>query len=329
MKSSMNNHDRNTLPIVVNQRVPILQFDSVSKSYEENVVVDELSFSLSPGEFVAILGPNGAGKTTLLEMSVGLRRPTSGLIRIFNHAAHRLRCPEKRRLGIVLQSQGFPTLLTVDEYLHMIAAAYQIPRIESELLESLNIDKILGKRIGDLSGGQIRRIAIFAAIFPKPELLVLDEPTSSLDPSTRLVVWRELRKMCRDMKRPCAVILSSHDMHEAAELSDEVLIIRQGRLCTRGSPSELIAMHGHKGKVRIPIRNEVKFRYRFNALPEDLVPEIVAHYPNEGACAIFDQCQLSALLKTPVVEDLDLDRLSTQKATLEDVFVRLTCGENT
>jgi ABC-type multidrug transport system ATPase subunit len=195
------------------------------------------------GELISILGPNGAGKTTFLRQVTTELRPTTGSVEIFGIDA--VSSPEraKRMMGITPQEAGVFESLTVREHFELFARLKGLANAEAgvathKVIESLGLVTETGKRVGLLSGGQRRRILIGLALLGLPPLLVLDEPTTGLDPSSRQAVWGVIRRAVTD---GATVILSTHYMEEAERLSDRIGIITEGRLIAFGTLDELLA----------------------------------------------------------------------------------------
>ena len=215
------------------------------KRYKDGTVANRgIDLELYPGELISILGPNGAGKTTFLRQLTTELRPTSGSIQIFGIDAVAAPQQAKQMMGITPQEAGVFQSLTVSEHFELFARLKRISketvgREANEVIESLDLVAERRKRVGALSGGQRRRVLIGLALLGHPPLLVLDEPTTGLDPSSRMAVWGVIRRAVTD---GAAVILSTHYIEEAERLSDRVGIISRGRLIACGSLDELLAL---------------------------------------------------------------------------------------
>jgi ABC-type multidrug transport system ATPase subunit len=209
------------------------------------------------GELISILGPNGAGKTTFLRQVTTELRPSSGSVEIFGVDAVAVPQRAKRMMGITPQEAGLFESLTVHEHFELFARLKNLPKAEAraathEVIESLGLVSERRKRIRNLSGGQRRRILIGLALLGHPPLLVLDEPTTGLDPSSRRLVWGVIRRTVTD---GAAVVLSTHYIEEAERLSDRIGIITQGRLIAFGTLDELLARleRSHRLSYRDPL----------------------------------------------------------------------------
>lgn len=219
----------------------IIEIKDLAKSFGEVKAVRELSFTVRKGELFAFLGVNGAGKSTTINIICGQLAADSGTVMINGKSIYNDADAIKRQLGVVFQSSLLDKALTVRDNLESRAALYGITGAAfekrlSELCELLDLRELLKRTVGKLSGGQRRRIDIARALIHSPEILILDEPTTGLDPQTRATLWRiisELRK-----SKNMTVLLTTHYMEEAAD-ADYVVMIDGGRLIAKGTPLEL------------------------------------------------------------------------------------------
>jgi ABC-2 type transport system ATP-binding protein len=202
-----------------------------------------MDLDVSSGEIVSILGPNGAGKTTFLRQLTTELRPTAGSIHVFGVDAVREPHAAKESMGITPQEAGLFDALTVREHLALFGRlkglrAHQCGPEADRLLDELNLREAASRRVGTLSGGQRRRILIGLALLGRPPLLILDEPTTGLDPASRRDVWGVLRGA---VSAGASIVLSTHYMEEAERLSDRIAIVSDGRVVACGSVTELMA----------------------------------------------------------------------------------------
>ncbi len=223
---------------IANKASKIIEIEELSKSFGDVKAVENLSFSVREGEFFAFLGVNGAGKSTTISMLCGALKPDSGRVSI---AGEPLGVSAQRQLGVVFQGSVLDASLSVLENLRSRAALYGINGAEfGERLEFLDklleIKALLPRRYGKLSGGQRRRIDIARALIHSPKILILDEPTTGLDPQTRKMLWDAIHYLRASQK--LTVLLTTHYMEEAAD-ADYVLIIEAGRKAACGTPLEL------------------------------------------------------------------------------------------
>lgn len=215
----------------------------LSKQYGELVAVDGIDVPV--GGCFGILGPNGAGKTTTMRMISCVSPPTGGVLEVLGQDVRGDRRAIKRRLGVVPQGETLDHDLTVRENLRSFAAYHDLPRRlatdrADALLAFVQLADRAGDRIDALSGGMQRRLLIARALVGDPELVVLDEPTTGLDPQARHLVWERLRRLRSQGK---TLLITTHYMDEAAQLCDRLLIMDAGRIIAEGTPAELIAAH--------------------------------------------------------------------------------------
>jgi ABC-2 type transport system ATP-binding protein len=228
------------------------------KRYGAVTAVDGLDLTVEPGALFGLLGPNGAGKTTTMETMVGLRRPTSGTIRVFGHDPTAERAVVHRIVAVQPQKAALFAHLTVEETLRLWATLYDRPTGTADVLDAVGLGDSRRTLVRRLSGGQERRLLVATALVARPRLLVLDEPSLGLDPNARVALWDAVRAYRREGG---TVVLSTNAMDEAETLCDQIVIIDGGRIVVRGTPAELIDRHaprlpGH-GSGRRPGLDEV------------------------------------------------------------------------
>ncbi len=219
----------------------VVEVSHLAKSFNGVPAVQDASFSVAHGETVALLGANGAGKTTTISMLLGLVLPSAGHIRILGHDMVRHRYRVLHRINFSSPYVDLPRRLTVEQNLLFFGRLYGVgaPRARlAELAHDLDLKDLLKKPGGQLSAGQKTRVSLAKALINKPELLLLDEPTASLDPDT--ADWMRGYLKAYRARSGCAILLASHNMAEVERLADQVLMMRQGRIVDRGAPSELI-----------------------------------------------------------------------------------------
>ncbi|MBI4362620.1 MAG: ABC transporter ATP-binding protein [Euryarchaeota archaeon] len=247
------------------------------KTYRGQAAVDHLSLRVSPGEIFALVGPNGAGKTTTVELLLGLRRATSGEMRVLGHpVSGPLPRPLRRRIGVLPQDFNAFDRLTVEENLRLFARMYGLPGPEPGLWATLGLEEHRERRYGGLSGGLKRRVGLAAAMVHDPELLFLDEPTANLDPRARRELWDHLRAL---QGRGRTILLTTNSMAEAEALAGRVALLVRGKPVAQGSPRELVARHGgprllilrdpRGTEKRIPVESPEALRRAMEALPGD------------------------------------------------------------
>ena len=224
---------------------PAIDVDALTKSFGAVAAVDRISFAVSAGTMVGLLGGNGAGKTTTIAMLLGLLTPDSGAIRLLGHDIGTDRFRALARLNFSSPYVELPHRLSVRENLNVFAQLYGVSRPAgriAELARDLQFENLLDRRTGTLSAGQKTRVSLAKALINTPELLLLDEPTASLDPDTADWVRGYLETLRTD--RGVTILLASHNMAEVERLCDSVLMMREGRIVDQGTSDELVARYG-------------------------------------------------------------------------------------
>ncbi|HTR18198.1 MAG TPA: ABC transporter ATP-binding protein [Acetobacteraceae bacterium] len=219
----------------------------LTKRYGSTLAVDHIEFRVRRGETMGLLGGNGAGKTTTLALLLGLLLPTAGSIRVLGHDMARDRFAALARMNFSSPYVALPARLSVAENLRVYAHLYNVRHAERRILEladELDLHVLLDRPAGQLSAGQKTRVALAKSLINRPDLLLLDEPTASLDPDTGDLVrsWLERYRAASG----CTILLASHNMAEVERLCSGVLMMKQGRIVDRGTPEELLARYGRE-----------------------------------------------------------------------------------
>lgn len=219
----------------------VIEISGLQKSFGDVKAVDDISFSVREGELFAFLGINGAGKSTTINIICGQLAKDAGVVKVLGQPMERAASTLKGRLGVVFQNSVLDKALSVKENLVSRAALYGITGKKAterigELAELLDFSDILGRTLGKLSGGQKRRIDIARALIHRPDILILDEPTTGLDPQTRKLLWSVVSGLRREER--LTVLLTTHYMEEAAD-ADHVVILSSGHVVAEGTPLEL------------------------------------------------------------------------------------------
>jgi ABC-2 type transport system ATP-binding protein len=238
------------------KRLPLaIDAQGLIKRFGALTAVQGVSLELKAGASLALLGPNGAGKTTLVEMLEGLQAPSEGSIRIFGQGWHDGGAGELRaKLGICLQETKLPEKLRCLEVLELFGSFHGLGRARAlEVLDEVGLQAKAQAATEGLSGGQRQRLGLGIAMLARPQLLLLDEPTTGLDPAARREVWRLVQTLKRG---GCALLLTTHYMEEAEALCPEVALMHQGKLLVRGPIPALIKAHGGKPKRPKPRPNQ-------------------------------------------------------------------------
>ncbi|MFF7719454.1 ABC transporter ATP-binding protein [Streptomyces luteogriseus] len=217
----------------------VVAFDQVSKAYDAVRAVDGLTLDLSPGQTVALLGPNGAGKSTTLDLLLGLKKPDSGTVRLFGTSPRD--AIVAGRVGAMLQSGGLMDEVTVAELVRLACDLHPKPYRPSEVLSRAGVAQIADRKVDKLSGGQAQRVRFALATAGDSDLIVLDEPTTGMDVTTRQAFWATMREQA-DQGR--TVLFATHYLEEADAVADRVLVLHRGRLIADGTAAEIKARAG-------------------------------------------------------------------------------------
>ena len=225
----------------------ILDVSNLRKSYGKTLAVDELTFSTAAGEIVGLLGPNGAGKTTTINMILGVLEPSGGRIQIEQHTLATHRREALLRTNFAAVYAPLPGNLTVEQNLRFFAMLYGVASIQSRidtLLEQFDLGRFRQTKTGVLSSGEQTRVCLAKAMLNSPRLLLLDEPTASLDPATARDVRAKIRSLATDGR--VSVLWTSHNMYEVEAVCDRVLFLSRGRVLLEGNPKTLPQEHGKR-----------------------------------------------------------------------------------
>ncbi|MCX4646200.1 ABC transporter ATP-binding protein [Streptomyces sp. NPDC055059] len=300
---------------------PVVRIQSLVKRYGTKTAVDGLDLEASAG-ITAVLGPNGAGKTTTIETCEGYRRPDAGTVRVLGLDPVAQSGELRPRLGVMLQSGGVYSGARADEMLRHVAKLHAHPLDVDALIERLGLGSCGRTTYRRLSGGQQQRLALAMAVVGRPELVFLDEPTAGLDPQARRATWDLVRDLRSD---GVSVILTTHHMDEAEELSDDVAIIDAGRVIAQGSPEQL-CRGGAENTLRFIGRPGLDVASLLKALPADsAAAELTSgSYRVSGK---IDPQLLATVTSWCAQHGVMPDRISVERHTLEDVFLELTGRE--
>ncbi len=242
---------------VADSHTVLLQVQDLTVVYGPKVAVDGVSFDIRSSEIFGLLGPNGAGKTTTLSAIEGLRRPRSGAVLLDGIDIVRQPALAKARMGVQLQSTGFQSELTVRQVARLYAGLYGVTVSDEELeraLSEVGLGRELDRTTKQISGGQQQRLSLFVAVIHDPTLLLLDEPTTGLDPQSRRHLWTRIERIRAEGG---SILLTTHSMEEAQAVCDRVAIIDHGRVLAIDTPADLIARHRDDPLVRAAARGEV------------------------------------------------------------------------
>jgi len=293
----------------------------LKKSYGDIEAVKGVDFRVSGGECFGFLGPNGAGKTTTMKMIYGAVIPTSGELAVAGLDVYRHEREIKRRIGVVPQENNLDDELKVRENLLIYGRYYDLPRKlvlqrTDELLDFMQLSEKAEATVEQLSGGMKRRLLIARALINDPEIVVLDEPTTGLDPQARLLVWDRLRKLTDEGK---TLLLTTHYMEEAARLCDRLAIMEGGLIIAEGTPGALVEEHVSPQVLEL--------RTDHRSL-EELLPIVEAasdavERTGEDRLLAYTE-DADALLSNVRSSGVGIENTVYRQAGLEDVFLRLT-----
>src|SRR5467141_663822 len=303
-----------------------IEVQNITKKFGDFTAVDNVSFSVEHSEIFGLLGPNGAGKSTLIRMLTTLIPTTSGSARICGHDVVTEADAVRHVIGVIPQAMTSDLELSVEENLLIYAKLYGVPRekrrrLMSELIEAVELTKWKDKPVKNLSGGMRRRVEIARGLVHEPRVFFLDEPTTGLDPVSRVGVWEMLQRI--KQQRDLTVLLTTHYMDEADKLCDRIAIVDHGELKALDSPMKL--------KTSIPGRNVIEVS--FSVTPPgwraalERLPDVESVTGEENLFRIASAngpATTMALMETAARANIPVHSLSIQSTTLDDVFVHYT-----
>ncbi|MEK6721013.1 MAG: ATP-binding cassette domain-containing protein [Chloroflexota bacterium] len=300
--------------------LPLIHARGLTKRFGAFIAVDAVDFDVQKGESFGFLGPNGAGKTTAMRMIGGVSPVSEGTLRVLglDPATHG---PQIRaRLGVVPQQDSLDTELTVRENLVIYGRYFGLPRDEckrraDELLEFVQLSERANDQVDPLSGGMKRRLTIARSLINEPDLMLLDEPTTGLDPQARHLLWDRLYRL---KQKGTTLVLTTHYMDEAEQLCDRLVVMDKAKIVAEGSPRALIAQHSTKEvtELRFPVGIQETLDGKLDGLAERIewLPDRVLLYANDGEAVSVAVHERGLRPETTMV----------RRSTLEDVFLRLT-----
>ncbi|MCG3086451.1 ABC transporter ATP-binding protein [Sporosarcina cyprini] len=291
---------------------PIVQIENLTKEFKGKRAVDNVSFTLEPGEIVAILGPNGAGKSTTILMMLGLLKPSSGEAKLFqadpgSRAVH-------ERIGVMLQQVSLMDALKVKELLALFQSYYPNPLSMEKLVELTGMTtEELNKRTEKLSGGQKRRVGFALALAGNPDLLFFDEPTVGMDSSARKQFWLTVKELAAQGK---TILFSTHYLQEADDIASRIILFKQGKVIADGSPMEL---------KQSLLRQSISFKVNETTNKEVLMSlqDVLAVLEDQGRFTVMTENPDHVLRKLFEL-DMKLEEVAIEKGRLEDAFEQLT-----
>jgi lipooligosaccharide transport system ATP-binding protein len=299
---------------------PLVHARGLTKRFGNFTAVDRIDFDVHAGEAFGFLGPNGAGKTSTMRMIACASPVTSGELTVLNLSPAVYASRIKARLGVVPQQDNLDTEITVRENLLMYARYFDIPRQQAqmradELLEFVELADRASAQVEPLSGGMKRRLTIARALVNDPDLILLDEPTTGLDPQARHIVWERLYQLKR---RGATLLLTTHYMDEAERLCDRLVVMDKAKIVAEGSPRELIAKYSTREVLELRFPDEITATLdgRLSGIGDrvEVLPDRVQIYTSNGEQALEEVHARGLALESAVV----------RRSTLEDVFLRIT-----
>jgi lipooligosaccharide transport system ATP-binding protein len=306
--------------MTVAEKIIVVEGRELTKRYGDLVAVDDVAFEIARSECFGFLGPNGAGKTTTMRMISCMFAPTSGTLRVFGLDTERKSRDIRRKLGVVPQEENLDIELTTRENLLVYSRYFSIPRkVAEERIDSLlaffQLEEKASTKIDKLSGGMKRRLLIARALINEPDLLILDEPTTGLDPQARHLVWEKLKNL---RGRGITLVITTHYMEEAEKLCDRLVVMDKGRIIESGSPRDLVEKHLPKDVLELT-RNGLDVEALLAALGPDggryeALEETLLIYTANGEELLH---RIRALAFSP-------PRTMIRRSALEDVFLKLT-----
>ena len=300
---------------------PVIEVKDVHKSFKTVHAVRGIDLKIMPGQFVALLGPNGAGKTTLVEMIEGIQQPDKGEIHIMGKTwkghDHELR----KIIGLSLQETYFIEKLTVWETYILFASFYKLGRERAaEVMMLTDLEEKKKSYVGNLSGGQRQRLALGISLLNKPKILLLDEPTTGLDPNARREIWQILRKLKDNLDT--SLILTTHYMEEAEQLCDYIIIIDHGTILREGEKDRLLNENINEKLVEFTLDLVSEEGLELSDSP---YPVQWDHLTGKGSMSLLKvESDLPIFLDYLKRKNLQLKNLEFRRRTLDDLFISLT-----
>jgi len=300
----------------------MIETRGLTKRFGSFLAVDGVNLTVQPGEVLALLGPNGAGKTTTVRMLTSILKPTAGWARVAGHDVAKDPAGVRASVGVLTEHHGLYFRMRAEEYLDFFGELYGLPRAvrrdrATQLLEQFGMREAVGRRLGEYSKGMRQKLALIRALLHDPPVLLLDEPTSAMDPQSAKLV-RDAIAQLRSEKR--AIILCTHNLTEAELLADQIAVIRRGRIITQGSPAHL--------KLELLGRPELELRAAapLNGLVEDLADlvEVVASGADWLRYRAADPVAVNPLILQRLAEQhVPVVTLAEVPRSLEDVYLRV------
>ncbi|MBV8045992.1 MAG: ABC transporter ATP-binding protein [Paludibacterium sp.] len=295
-----------------------ISIDSVGKHFGTLTALDQVSFTVEPGEFFALLGPNGAGKTTLISILAGLTRPDSGHVRVMGHDVQRDFREARKRLGVVPQELVFDPFLSVRETLQFQSGYFGLTRNDAwidELLFKLGLSDKAQANMRALSGGMKRRVMVAQALVHRPPVIVLDEPTAGVDVELRQSLWHFVREL---NQAGHTIVLTTHYLEEAQELCSRIAMLKKGKLIALEDKTKLLA---HSARREVALKLSAPLPDTLQQWPSRVEDDRIV-------LQLADIAELEQVLARLREAGVEVRELSVIETDLEDVFVKMMQGGN-
>jgi ABC-2 type transport system ATP-binding protein len=295
-----------------------IEVSSLKKYYGDIKAVDGISFTVNQGEVFSLLGPNGAGKTTTIEILEGLRKREGGDVKVLGLDPWGKGYELHKRIGVMAQGFTFFEKANPREAIKYYADLFAVKVDPDDILKEVLLEDSAKNLFENLSGGQKQKMGLALSLVNSPELLFLDEPTTGLDPSARRAIWEVIRGLRAKGK---TIILTTHYLEEAEQLSDRVAIMNYGQIVAMGTTDEIIQKHGSAERLEIEGSEELTNYIKANT-------ELKVDYDDRGFVSVALNEKIDALAALAAAEQSGLDwgEIRTRRDSLEDVFVRLVSG---
>jgi lipooligosaccharide transport system ATP-binding protein len=299
---------------------PMVEAHGLVKRFGDFVAVDGVDFTISPGESFGFLGPNGAGKTSTMRMISCISPVSGGTLRVLGMDPSTDGSRIRARMGLVPQEDSLDLELTVLDNLMIYGRYFDMPKKvirerAAQLLEFAQLTDRANDRVDPLSGGMKRRLTIARALISDPDLLILDEPTTGLDPQARHLLWDRLYRLKQE---GVTLIITTHYMDEAEQLCDRLVVMDKGRFAAEGTPRELIDAYSTKEVVELRFapgeHEEIAPSLAALADRQEVLPDRILLYTEDGDAALAEVARMGLVARSTLV----------RRSTLEDVFLRLT-----
>ena len=299
--------------------IPI-EVSDLRKNYGSLKAVDGIAFTVSPGEVFALLGPNGAGKTTTIEILEGLRERDGGDVKVLGFDPWKNGYDLHKKIGVIPQEFNFMEKITPREAIIYYASLFDVKVNPDDILQEVLLEESAKTNFDSLSGGQKQKMGLALSLVNTPELLFLDEPTTGLDPNARRAIWEVIRSLKAKGK---TIILTTHYLDEAQQLSDRVAIMDHGKIVAMGTSDEIIKQHGSGERLEIQGSEQLAKYIKANTelhVDYDVARKVVS-------IPIKQKIDALAALAAAEQSKMDWGEIQTRQDSLDDVFVRLVRGK--